>query len=819
MNEQKPSNALSPDSARYGSRLQGYLRALAPLVDTLTRSPTGTNRFDGESSFFLPQVLPALRQAFNSKIAFIADSTGVVRFTDPQHAPLSNLTLQNTEYTRNLLEKGSPLILFPEHEPIADLASLGVESLLAVRLATPQSHWFIGVCDGSNEPEPYLAEDMRFLDAIAKMTTTALFRGDETARLQEEKQFASERYFWARLRGEWRYLARASEDYATTALRLPRGDGSFHHSFDEILEDELLADYLDAELCHAMRTLSATSTNEQNSVWRVLLNRCQLHEVEPTPYLQISLSDNKADTPALECASHPRTTLAMARVFLCAGYLKAGARVSLPIEPPVDHVYKLASNPANADAADLFWTVPKLLLESTELDRRYRIDPYQLELQIDWARTIWQRMHYIASVGIVEPLEDWLTQIDRDYTVVWDLSAQILFHYLTSHPDPEELCLDSDWLIMWLASNVLLSKRLAEYYHLANAPGKSMPAFSPMAKMRYILYLSQHVLYCLHCVRQSIRKDGFQDEDAKYAAQVRRPPFADVPMGFVPNLSEAQLYILSEYAYREIGVHWELRIFERLSRQLYHELPLYAGGDFYRDHLYHVVDVCLLGELLLRSLQPAASSDQPESLTEYAARCAKVSPSGQLLQNWYVAALCHDLGYIIEQVGNVLKPAGEINGEGLDDLLEKTKQGLDQGKESLRHTIEEALAATDPSGPKYPADELKKAEPTDHGIVAWLHLSHWLRQIDPSKTSLAHALQAVLRHNLPDQEVTICDEPLSVLLILCDHLQEWGRPRVGRDPLARAVIEAMRFSEQAEFEQKIRVRQLFIRGLKPVKAH
>lgn len=49
--------------------------------------------------------------------------------------------------------------------------------------------------------------------------------------------------------------------------------------------------------------------------------------------------------------------------------------------------------------------------------------------------------------------------------------------------------------------------------------------------------------------------------------------------------------------------------------------------------------------------------------------------------------------------------------------------------------------------------------------------------------------------------------------MLCDHLQEWGRPWVGPDPLAKGILEALRFSERLEFDQKIRTSQLVIKGL------
>jgi hypothetical protein len=111
---------------------------------------------------------------------------------------------------------------------------------------------------------------------------------------------------------------------------------------------------------------------------------------------------------------------------------------------------------------------------------------------------------------------------------------------------------------------------------------------------------------------------------------------------------------------------------------------------------------------------------------------------------------------------------------------------------------------------------LRHVEPTDHGVVAWLHLQRALEDIGYAPESLAPALTAILRHNLPDQIVDVKQEPITMLLMLCDHIQEWGRPRIGPDPIAQTIVEALRFSESPDLKQKVRVHELQIDGLDPV---
>jgi hypothetical protein len=440
------------------------------------------------------------------------------------------------------------------------------------------------------------------------------------------------------------------------------------------------------------------------------------------------------------------------------------------------------------------------------------------QLHMDWPRTLWQKIHYLARKGISEPREEWITEIADVYKKVRTLTIWVLQEYLCKHESERGLSVSSDWLIVWLTSNVLLSPHLAGHYGLEGATDDQKPIASPVEKMEYFAHLSHLVLYALHCTRHFHRENKLQKE-LNEPVIVQRLPFADVPEDFSLGLSRSQLYILSEYAYHEIGVHRELGLFERLIRQLRYELPLYAASEFYRDHLFHVIDVCLLGELLLRSqVPPHTAGASSEDLLDLFRKGTGCESSRLLMQNWYIAALCHDLGYVVERTGSLLEPVHTINGPGLDQFWKAVEDGVKRGDKSIKKITISKLS--DSPNHSVTKDDVKGVSATDHGVAAWLHLNHWLDQVkNPSKESsqeITPALNAILRHNLPEQRVSCRQEPLTLLLMLCDHLQEWGRPRVGPDPLSRGIMEALRFSTQAEFERKVRVKRLIIKGLKIV---
>lgn len=606
-------------------------------------------------------------------------------------------------------------------------------------------------------------------------------------------------------------------------------------TFDETHLDELLADYLDAELCKVVNSVPSNTAPKQDIVAE-LLGCCRVKrngdELEGfLPLINVSINVKE----------HPRTFLAIARISMFGGYFRDKGEHGDQSDGVEENNEDGTRSLVEMGWKTLFQEIPKLLLEtvpgdfvtrgvlvSSILQQNHQMDHQREGTQFDRLRTGWQQIHYLACDGLPMGVPERIKRINEVYQIIWQETAQVIQRYLECQTIIDEddhhpyMHIDSDWLISWLTSNVLLSTQLRRHYNLEkDSPLSGSSVISPVTKMRYMMYLSHLILYVIHCARHYTRRQIFKDiEKDKYYKGYQRPPFADVPTGPLLNRSRSQVYILSEYAYREIGVHRELRIFERLVRQLEYELPLYAASNSYRDHLYHVMDVCLLGELLLRSNICGYEDEiQPYTLAKYIADLMVESSASSMdvnervvLENWYVAALFHDLGYVVEQAEKFLTPIEVINGDGLDNFALHAKRGLESGREAIAKVLQRGFALQDQDLSEY----LKKIRATDHGIVGWLHLNHLLKDLDGQPQRLSPALLAILRHNLSDQKIRVKQEPISMLLMFCDHVQEWGRPRVGADPLAQAVMEALRFSELAALKQKIRVHDLRIGGLEPI---
>jgi len=814
----------SKDLERLGERLKGYLLAVQEIKSILLKEKEFKTQDNIMIDNLLQNILPVLKQAFNSETAFLAGADGRIYCVYPENSAIVGKKFPDTPGVKALVEneESTPLTADNSIGTPTELQHLNVRSLLVVRLETPLGKRFVGVSNGENIPSPYMSEDKKILEELMDILSIGLlsgqFHGKKEGKEEEKISQSKKHYLNAQAQGNWQYLSQASEDYAKKRLVLKPSiskmidaeDNKWKKEIYKNFIDKLLCEFLNSELCNFIHsTLPSIKANQDIEHFEKSLRDRFLLLDEGK--FKVIFKDNYR-TQELSPGDLSRTAIAIVRICLFAKYFKKESESKEAKNKKPERNERSDST----QSPEWLWNIAKELLikAAPEVGKPCRY--YSFDWYVDWLRTKWQQIYYLARQGMMEPDDEKLIKIDKIYVNIHN-RISIMREYLENENVEDDLCIDSDWLISWLASNVLLSRRMDEYYDLkigdSSKRSKKEKILNPISKMRYMKNLSHLILYVLHCAKQSRRKEEL--EGRTQTEQFRRLPFADILIDPTSSLSQAQLYIISEYAYREIGVHRELRIFERLSSQLSHELPLYAVSNFYRDHLYHVIDVCLLGELLLRSMLT-----QKKGTRKYAfmADTFTVQTVSSLLHNWYVAALCHDIGYVIEQSDKFLNPIAEIKGQGLSDFTRKLKDGLEGGKKEIRETIKNIVETGEYVIPNELANKLINTNvSTDHGVVAWLHLRQWMKEIKYPKESLAPALTAILRHNLSDQEVDIRKEPLTFLLLLCDHIQEWGRPRIGPDPLARGIMEGLRFSEKPEFDRKVRMSNIFINGLNPRK--
>jgi hypothetical protein len=245
------------------------------------------------------------------------------------------------------------------------------------------------------------------------------------------------------------------------------------------------------------------------------------------------------------------------------------------------------------------------------------------------------------------------------------------------------------------------------------------------------------------------------------------------------DVLRAQLWLLSEIGHERYGVDRRLDFERHLYLAAKEQPALYGLKPFYRDHLNHVIQVCLTGWLLLEAKY------QPQK-----GRKCKISDTflkpkqkyDNLLGQWFVASLLHDVGYVID-IGKGWKSLLEQFGDSvLHDLAKQTDT-----------VIKEWNSAHADKWSKWGYKEDDRPG-EDHGVVSALHVQSALAAIaNPSAVDYGAALAAISHHNHHNAAIRFREEPLSVLLVLCDELQEWDRPWLDQDRAALALSTVVAF--------------------------
>ena len=266
--------------------------------------------------------------------------------------------------------------------------------------------------------------------------------------------------------------------------------------------------------------------------------------------------------------------------------------------------------------------------------------------------------------------------------------------------------------------------------------------------------------------------------------------FAHLPVPPIPS-PEKYLWLIAEFGYVVLGVDRDLRIYEHFRRAAQHEVLLYHSRTEYRDHLFHAVETFLVGYALLRG-----NRSPVESIFSANGN----SPGDtETLREWFLAALFHDFGYVMELVPLVTEIAQQFPIDGIREMVPELKNQWDDKITELNRIVKEQQGLKSEIGKKR----------TDHGVFSYLHLRSELLRLDPlarkelslsgppSKWKSKHckrhakALSAILKHNLSREPVNVRKEPLSALLILCDELQEWRRPRYNMWELTQSAMASI----------------------------
>jgi hypothetical protein len=232
--------------------------------------------------------------------------------------------------------------------------------------------------------------------------------------------------------------------------------------------------------------------------------------------------------------------------------------------------------------------------------------------------------------------------------------------------------------------------------------------------------------------------------------------------------------LMAQYGHDDLEIPARIDLSAHLQQAARGEPELHALKPYYRDHFFHVLEVCLLGHLLLETRLPDG-----RHLWQLVAEHLGLQNDNEkpVLRLWYLAGLLHDIGYAVDAI--------DSTGKLLDFFhLSKPLESLRDSISEATKKLSEALNLEDFNIPK--DSNIVKDEDLgkDHGLISAMHLKALLASIagdDPALVPKEYdpAVQAIAMHNLRRYEPKISFQaaPLAFLLALCDQLQEWRRPK------------------------------------------
>lgn len=238
------------------------------------------------------------------------------------------------------------------------------------------------------------------------------------------------------------------------------------------------------------------------------------------------------------------------------------------------------------------------------------------------------------------------------------------------------------------------------------------------------------------------------------------------------------------------------------------ESLMYGASSRYRDHVFHVVRVWLLGVFCL--LKPLPRSED-ENATPFICRISLDGGAEMIgefnffekISMWTIIALCHDLGYPLERAEQILSKTkdmmrafvpnaniwNDFNYSGVQDNINDYILKFISTK-MVRHPNRENVYVGRIQ-PKYFLKYAKSLEQCQHGIISTVIIFKLLIYFMESDFNLnddytfggedgrqfyirREILRSIAAHTCPDA-YNINVTTFSSFLFLIDELQEWGR--------------------------------------------
>ncbi|MBI5665684.1 MAG: hypothetical protein HZC49_11470 [Nitrospirae bacterium] len=329
----------------------------------------------------------------------------------------------------------------------------------------------------------------------------------------------------------------------------------------------------------------------------------------------------------------------------------------------------------------------------------------------------------------------------------------------------EGVNIESLWLKTWFGHHILEGETLDMIF--------SDCMRSRLSRISFCHELSVFVLYLLHRLKTIESK-----------APVIFPYGSE-------GAARALFYLMAEYGHSVCRLPRSVRLYEYINNAWETEGVLYFSRMPHRDHIFHSIDVALLGLLLLHT---RSNGNDSISLIDQMAPQFDNEKS-LVLANWLLAALFHDIGYsfVLYETSAKLVDFFETPSlrEGSAVIADAVNEAKRKILEDVKNRFPDMWAGTD------------LPDKINHGLVSAAHLDYILRgrpHADSLHEKYRAAVHAIIMHDSKSSPVLCSEAPLSFLLLLCDHLQDWSRPRVDTSRMRKGVAASLDYRQPFEVD-------------------
>ncbi len=271
------------------------------------------------------------------------------------------------------------------------------------------------------------------------------------------------------------------------------------------------------------------------------------------------------------------------------------------------------------------------------------------------------------------------------------------------------------------------------------------------------------------------------------------------PVG-AERYARSLVHLMDVFGHEVLHVEREVDIAGYMERIIESELLLHAVSDYYRDHLFHLVDLCLLGDFLLTSRSSTRRGHlfrilmpPPEGNSASGARFH----IDEVRRQWFVAAVFHDVGYLFSLLARL--PAMMLEHEP----PKHHRQLIGSLERVLRGEVRELERKISDLTGHLSTETVGLDRGVQSAVILWDHLVRAARNGNDDGQLVRRylpSLRAICQHSLASEPIRQDTNPLSYLMVLCDELQDWGRNRVRARELRRYTV--FRRADDANWQER-----------------